>query len=145
MYAGQSPIGAGPDCSTFSRAPNVTTVLVERRSLNVLGSQKVLSYHGSVADAGGYFHGGADLNAVALVAERIVDGTRVRYDIDDDGVELGGYSVAVDLYIKDYTAEDRELLTKCAADLRVALAADLGIRGETEQEIYARERFGNDL
>lgn len=93
-----------------------------------------------MADTGVFLHAGIDLDAVAAIAARVVAGTRILYVVDDDEVNFFEYQVAVDLHIKDYVSEDRELLMKTAVELRDLIESELGVKAETEEELFARER-----
>lgn len=88
-----------------------------------------------MTDLSVYLAEGSATDGVAEIVKDIIRGSRVRYSIDPTADEEPGYTVAVDLSIKNYEPGDIDILNDKADEVRDALVTKLGLHARTEAEL----------
>lgn len=88
-----------------------------------------------MADTSVYLAEGSATDGVAEIVKDVIKGSRVRYSIDPTADEEPGYTVAIDLSIKDYESGDIAVMYDKADKIRDTLVSKLGLNARTENEL----------
>lgn len=88
-----------------------------------------------MADTSVYLAEGSATDGVAEIVKDVIKGSRVRYSIDPTADEEPGYTVAIDLSIKDYESGDIAEMYDKADKIRDTLVSKLGLNARTENEL----------
>ncbi len=96
-----------------------------------------------MTDLSVYLAEGSATDGVAEIVKDIIRGSRVRYSIDPTADEEPGYTVAIDLSIKNYESGDIDILNNKADAVRDALVAKLGLHARTEAELAKLHQSGS--
>ncbi|MBT2265914.1 hypothetical protein [Rhodococcus erythropolis] len=88
-----------------------------------------------MADTSVYLAEGSATDGVAEIVKDVIKGSRVRYSIDPSADEEPGYTVAIDLSIKDYESGDIAVMYDKADKIRDTLVSKLGLNARTENEL----------